>query len=59
MNRLPEDQRSVIELHHLKGLSVTDVAARTGRTRPAVAGLLFRGLNKLRELLGDGGRGEA
>jgi RNA polymerase sigma-70 factor (ECF subfamily) len=57
MNRLPDDQRRVVELHHLKGLSVTEVAAQMERTRPAIAGLLFRGLNKLRELLGEGREG--
>src|SRR5262249_27331156 len=41
---LPEDQRRVIELHHLKGLPVVEVAGQMGRTRPAVIGLLFRGL---------------
>lgn len=53
LNQLAEDQRGVVELHHLQGLSVTEVAERMGKTRPAVAGLLFRGLNKLRELMGD------
>jgi RNA polymerase sigma-70 factor (ECF subfamily) len=53
MAHLPDDQRQVVELHHLKGLPLAEVAARIGRTRPAVAGLLFRGLNKLRELLRD------
>jgi RNA polymerase sigma-70 factor (ECF subfamily) len=48
---LPEDQRRVIELHHLQGFSVTDVADIMGRTRPAVAGLLFRGLSNLRALM--------
>ena len=42
--RLPEDQRQVVELHYLKGLAVAEVAERIGRTRPAVVGLLFRGL---------------
>jgi RNA polymerase sigma-70 factor (ECF subfamily) len=59
MNRLPEDQRRVVELHHLKGLPVADVAQRMGRTRPAVVGLLFRGLNKLRQLLREQGEAEA
>jgi RNA polymerase sigma-70 factor, ECF subfamily len=49
--RLPEDQRRVVELHHLQGLPVAEVAEQMGRTRPAVVGLLFRGLKKLRELL--------
>ena len=51
LTHLPEDQRLVVELHHLKGISVAEVAAEIGRTRPAVVGLLFRGLKKLRELL--------
>ena len=53
--RLPEDQRRVVELHYLKGLSVADVAEQIGRTRPAAVGLLFRGLKRLRELLRDQG----
>jgi len=52
MAHLPEDQRQVIELHHLKGLSVAEVAMLMDRSRPAVVGLLFRGLNRLREMLG-------
>ena len=56
--RLPADQREVVELHHLKGLPVAEVAAAMGRTRPAVVGLLFRGLKKLRALLRESGEGE-
>jgi RNA polymerase sigma-70 factor (ECF subfamily) len=48
-----------VELHHLKGLPVAEVAAQVGRTRPAVVGLLFRGLKKLRELFPDRGESEA
>jgi RNA polymerase sigma-70 factor (ECF subfamily) len=55
LNHLPPDQRGVVELHHLKGLPVAEVARAMGRTRPAVVGLLFRGLKKLRELLREGG----
>jgi RNA polymerase sigma-70 factor (ECF subfamily) len=57
--QLPDDQRQVVELHHLQGLPVADVAEQMGRTRPAVIGLLYRGLKKLRELLQDQGKGEA
>jgi RNA polymerase sigma-70 factor (ECF subfamily) len=49
--QLPEDQREVIELHHLNALRLVEIAEQTGRTRPAVAGLLRRGLQKLRALL--------
>ena len=49
--RLPDDQRVVVELHHLKQDAVADIARRLGKTEAAVAGLLRRGLKKLRELL--------
>jgi RNA polymerase sigma-70 factor (ECF subfamily) len=51
---LPEAQRRVIELHHLRGQSLAEVAEALNSTRPAVAGLLHRGLKKLRQLLEDG-----
>jgi RNA polymerase sigma-70 factor, ECF subfamily len=57
--RLPRDQREVVELHHLKGLTVAEVAAEMGRTRAAVVGLLFRGLKKLREVLREPGEDKA
>ena len=56
---LPEDQRRVVELHHLKGLPVAQVAMLMERSRPAVVGLLFRGLNRLRELLGSQGEDQS
>ncbi len=59
LTHLPEDQRRVIELHHLKGLPVAEVATLMDRSRPAVVGLLFRGLNRLRELLGQEREDEA
>ncbi|QEL16267.1 sigma-70 family RNA polymerase sigma factor [Limnoglobus roseus] len=56
LGRLPADQRQVVELHHLKGWPVAEVAAAVGRTKPAVMGLLFRGVKRLRELLQEAGR---
>jgi RNA polymerase sigma-70 factor (ECF subfamily) len=55
--RLSEDQRRAVELHHLKGLALADVAAEMGRTKGAVAALLFRGLRELRELLREKSEG--
>jgi RNA polymerase sigma-70 factor (ECF subfamily) len=49
---LPEDQRRAVELHHLQGLPLAQVADGLGTTRPAVAGLLHRGLRNLRQTLG-------
>ncbi len=50
---LPEDQRRAIELHHLQSRSLAEVAAELGRSKGAVAQLLFRGLKKLRDLMGE------
>jgi RNA polymerase sigma-70 factor, ECF subfamily len=52
---LPEDQRQAVELHHLQGLPLADVAQQMHRSKGATAQLLFRGLRKLREMLSDGG----
>jgi RNA polymerase sigma-70 factor (ECF subfamily) len=48
--QLPDDQRTAVELHHLEGYSLTEVGERMRRSKDAVAGLLFRGLKRLREL---------
>ena len=48
---LPEDQRTAVELHHLRGHAVAEVALQMGRSDGAVGALLFRGLKKLRVLL--------
>jgi RNA polymerase sigma-70 factor (ECF subfamily) len=52
LGRLPTDQRDCIELHHLQGLKLAEVAELLGRSEEAVVGLLYRGLKKLRQLLG-------
>jgi RNA polymerase sigma-70 factor (ECF subfamily) len=49
--QLPDDQRQAVELHHLRDVSVADIAAQLGRTEASVAGLLRRGLQRLRQLL--------
>lgn len=58
MSQLSEDQRRVVELHHLQALPVAVVAERMQRSRSAVVGLLFRSLKRLRELLGQQQEGE-
>jgi RNA polymerase sigma-70 factor (ECF subfamily) len=52
--QLPEPQREAIVLHHLQGWSLAETARRLERTDAAVAGLLHRGLKKLRELMTRG-----
>ena len=49
--RLPEDQRLAVELHHLEGHKVPEVARRMGKSLASAAGLLRRGLQDLRRLL--------
>jgi RNA polymerase sigma-70 factor (ECF subfamily) len=51
--QLPEDQRTAVELRHLRGETLETVAQHLGRSKGAVAKLLFRGLDKLRGLLND------
>src|SRR5262249_35228853 len=51
--KLPEDQRLALEMHYLQGCTVAEVAAHMTRTERSVAGLVRRGLQKLRELLAD------
>jgi len=51
--RLPEANRQALVLRHCQGLSLAEISTRLGRTPPAVAGLLKRGLAELRTLLPD------
>jgi RNA polymerase sigma-70 factor (ECF subfamily) len=50
---LPEDKRRAVELHHLRGLPLAEVAEQLGRSKGAAAKLLSRGLDKLHRLLGE------
>lgn len=51
--RLPGDERSAVELHHLKGMTVAEVAEELGRSRSAIVGLLFRAMKRLRKLFNE------
>jgi RNA polymerase sigma-70 factor (ECF subfamily) len=55
--RLPTDQRWAVELHHLQALPLADVAARMGRGKRAVAGLLYRAMRQIRATLEGERRG--
>lgn len=45
---LPEDQRQVLELHYLEGMSLQQLSLRLDRSPSAIAGLLARGMRTLR-----------
>jgi RNA polymerase sigma-70 factor (ECF subfamily) len=52
LERLPEDYREVIILHHMEELSLPEVARRLGRTEHSVEKLWARALARLRRTLG-------
>lgn len=51
LEKLPEAQREAVRLHYLHGLKLSEVGERLGRSPAAAAGLLKRGLTKLRDEL--------
>jgi RNA polymerase sigma-70 factor (ECF subfamily) len=57
LTSLPDDQRRAVELKHLQGRTLVEVARELGRSVPAVAGLLQRGIKALREELGETWKG--
>lgn len=59
LDQLPVDQQTAVVLHRLQGVPLADVAAHMGRTKPAVAGLLHRGMLRLKELLVPGTNGHS
>jgi RNA polymerase sigma-70 factor (ECF subfamily) len=53
LRRLPDDQRTALELRYLGGLSVAAVADQMGRAPVSVTGLLYRGTRALRDLMNE------
>ncbi len=53
LEALPDDQRTAIELKHLQGLPLIEVAQQMNRSVPAVAGLLQRAMKALRNGMGE------
>jgi RNA polymerase sigma-70 factor (ECF subfamily) len=51
LTAMSEAQREAIVLHHLQGQPLAEVAAQLNKSPAAVAGLLHRGLKRLRELM--------
>jgi RNA polymerase sigma-70 factor, ECF subfamily len=49
LDKIPETQREAIRLRYLEGLPLKQIADRIGKSEMAVAGLLKRGLQALRE----------
>ena len=54
IDELPEEQRIAVRMRHLEGRGVEEIAAAMNKTPAAVAGLIRRGLQALRQqLTGD------
>ena len=53
VTQLPDDQRDAVILRHLQGLSLAEVANQLDRSESAAAGLVYRGLKKLHDLLDE------
>jgi len=51
LETLPDEQREAIELHYWQGWTLAQIGEHQGRTPASVAGLVHRGLAKLRERL--------
>jgi RNA polymerase sigma-70 factor (ECF subfamily) len=54
LHQLPETQAEAIRLRYMEGLPLKEIVERMGKSDTAVAGLLKRGLQKLRILLDTG-----
>jgi RNA polymerase sigma-70 factor (ECF subfamily) len=59
LQQLPPAQREAVELRYLASLPLAAIAERSGKSASAVAGLLHRGLARLRELLQEDSRHDA
>jgi RNA polymerase sigma-70 factor (ECF subfamily) len=49
--QLPEDQQAALELRHLQGYTIAAISGEMDRSKQAVVGLIYRGMQKLRQLL--------
>ena len=54
LETLPDEQREAVELHYWQGWTLAEIAAHQQRTASSVAGLVHRGLAKLRGILNEG-----
>jgi RNA polymerase sigma-70 factor (ECF subfamily) len=51
LDGLPEVERQTITMRYLEGMSLAEIAMRLGRTEAASAGVLKRGMRRLRDLM--------
>lgn len=51
LERLPDDQKIVVQLRHLEGWSLAQISAHLNRSEQSIVGLLKRGMQTLRKLM--------
>ena len=56
LTQLPDAQAQAIRLRYMEGLNLKEISEKIDRTEMAVAGLLKRGLKRLRQVLLDEGQ---
>jgi len=53
IGELPPEHREVVQLYHLDGRDLDDIARQLGKTSDAVRGLLYRARKNLRDAMGQ------
>jgi RNA polymerase sigma-70 factor, ECF subfamily len=53
LESIPPDQREVVRMRFMEGMKLTEIASELGKTPGAVAGLLRRGQQALRDKIGS------
>lgn len=53
LNSLPDEQREAIMLKHVEGLSASEIGSIMDRSEGAIRVLIHRGMEKIREEVGD------
>ena len=53
LEQLTEGQRTAVELHYWKALSLAEIAQQMGQSKESVAKLLQRGIARLHALLAE------
>ncbi|HQR08273.1 MAG TPA: sigma-70 family RNA polymerase sigma factor [Gemmatales bacterium] len=48
---LPDEQRQAVEMHHLRGIPLAEIALEMKRSKSAVAALLYRAMQQLRSIV--------
>ena len=53
LDELPDDQQQVLLLHYCERMPLAAIGELLGREPPALAALAYRGMKKLREMIGE------